>query len=164
MQRSIGNHLIKLDYTSKKSTEMTLLSTKIASIITDKRNNQCFITLCLIIFLPVFATDFVISGGFVPISYILFYSVIWPHPILCIYIIISAIYALFFYGSAKFICYLFSKKTALQPIVSIVILASLIFLSSKSIYMDIGHNASHEKTLFSLYEHQFKVRFIYPQK
>lgn len=115
--------------------------------------NMYFIIFSLILFLPVIITDFLVSGGFVPISYLIFSGMIF-YPF---FIPLCIVYICIFYGIALFLSILLSEKPKIFYSVSVLIFGFLVVLSLNPVYMEIGHNASENKDLYTLFVDRFDI-------
>lgn len=123
-----------------------------------RNSSKTFIVLCLILFCPVLVTDFMISAGFVPISYVIFYFIIWVEPVLLIHLLQCTLYIVLFYGFEKMIFSYLPEKPKLFFSVSILLFSLLILLSSRSVYVDIDQNSDDRKNIYTLYSDQIEFR------
>lgn len=121
-----------------------------------RAESKYLIVLCLVIFCPVLVTDFSLSVGLVPISYVIFYSIIWFDPILIIYLILSALYILVFCGFAKIILEYLPNNPKMLFTVSALLCLLIITMSSRNIYIDINSDTDVRKNIYRLYIDQAK--------
>lgn len=121
-----------------------------------RAQSKYLIVICLVIFCPVLVTDFSLSFGLVPISYVIFYSIIWFDPILIIYLILSALYVLVFLGFAKMILENLPNNPKMLFTVSALISLLIITISSRNIYIDINSDTDVRKNIYRLYIDQAK--------
>ena len=112
---------------------------------------KIIILLILVLLCPVLATDFLVSGGIIPISYIWFYSVIWFDPIMLIYLFLSLIYLTIFYFVARFVVKIFGNHSLALNIFTVIISIFFIILSFQPVYTDMAHNPGEKKDMISLY-------------
>ena len=122
----------------------------------SRAETKHLVVLALVLFCPVLVTDFMLSVGFVPISYVIFYSIIWFEPILIIYLTLCALYVVAFYGFAKMIHkHIPSSAKTVFTVFSVLALL-LVAMSSRNIYVDIHSGSGERKNFYRLYNDQAK--------
>jgi len=107
---------------------------------------------------PVFATDFIVSGGVVPISYVLFYFLyLYPSLFILAYWIVVP-YAMVFYYLSK----LAARKLEVIPVtgqacVVLVLIAAFGLLSLFPVYRPISHGGGAWKNVISLFQDEYRL-------
>ena len=108
----------------------------------------------LVIFCPVLTTDFMVAGGITPISYIVFYSVIWFHPLMLIYLFEAFIYLVIFNFFLRFLFkYLNNRKSYFVTLYLIFLI--LIIISLFPTYIELAHNPGESKNIISLFSDEY---------
>lgn len=107
----------------------------------------------LILFCPVFVTDFMVGAGFAPVSYILFYSILWFDPIMIIYVAECLMYVLLFNKLLSLL--LPANCTQIRVyLITGVIASGMIVLSILPIHSRISHGDTHQYSLRKLFVHE----------
>ena len=111
----------------------------------------------LLLVCPVLATDFVVSSGVVPISYVLFYFILpYPSPFILAYWVIVPWALLFYYLSGVAGRRLQRLPVSRRPhvVLALMLLAAAVSLSP--IYSPIAHNAKGWRNLISLFHDEWR--------
>ncbi len=111
----------------------------------------------LLLVCPVFATDFLVSAGVVPISYVLFhFIVLYPSPFILAYWVIVPYALLFHYlsGVAGRKLQRVSISRRRYALVALLLLSAAVSLSP--VYTSIAHNAKASRNIISLFHDEWR--------
>ena len=127
------------------------------------RTCRILMLLTFILLVPIPATDLLLTAGFIPISYMAFYGIIWTSPIMLIYLAFGVFFCFIFYLLIKT---LFSKakseKFVVIPITFLFILG-LLLVSNQPIYHDFASDYPDRKNLTALFNDQVRAWTDYRQ-
>jgi len=112
----------------------------------------------LLLLCPVFATDFIVSGGVVPISFVLFYFLyLYPSLFILAYWIIVPYAIVFFLFSRLAARKLMAISVAGRICVVTIVIAVFALLALFPVYRPISHGGSAWKNVISLFQDEYSL-------
>ena len=128
----------------------------VAGAMTRRLHYALFVVLLLLC--PVFATDFIVSGGVVPIGYVLFYFlVLYPSWFVLAYWIVVPYVAAFYLLSR-----LAARRVAEIPVpwrrsAGTVLLGAFVVLSLFPVYRPLSHGVAASKNIIALFRDEYRL-------
>ena len=112
----------------------------------------------LLLLCPVFATDFIVSGGVVPISFVLFYFLyLYPSLFILAYWIVVP-YAIVFYLLSRLAARkLMAISVAGRVCAVAIVIAAFALLALFPVYRPISHGGGAWKNVISLFQDEYSL-------
>jgi len=112
----------------------------------------------LLLLCPVFATDFIVSGGVVPISFVLFYFLyLYPSLFILVYWIIVP-YAIVFYLISRLVARkLMAISVAGRVCVVTIVIGVFMLLALFPVYRPISHGGSAWRNVVALFQDEYSL-------